>query len=165
MLMPLVAGAHAGDVELKRVRCPDHDLLVELEACEREVFGEVGLRICDLAVLAQAGAVYLACVGGEIAGGCQLMRMVDEPGFFYVVGFYVKPIWQGKGLGRAMLKALEDEVRRFGGVGMVLTVAPDNVRALRLYHGAGFREESFVAGFYGEGEDRHVLRLRFKEGA
>lgn len=163
--MPLNGGISAGSLELRRIRNPHPDLLVELETYEREAFGEVGLRACDLAVLAQAGAVYQACSDAEVVGGCQLVRMADEPDFFYVVGFYVRPVWQCLGLGRAMLKALSEEVGRLGAKGMVLTVAPDNVRALRLYRSAGFREESYVNDFYGIGRDRHVLRLCLEAGA
>jgi ribosomal protein S18 acetylase RimI-like enzyme len=42
-------------------------------------------------------------------------------------------------------------------------VAPTNVAALALYRGAGFTEERFVPQFYGEKEDRYVLRWRFAE--
>ena len=46
-----------------------------------EAFGETGLRTYDLAVMAQAGAVFLAYVDEEIVGGCQLLRIIDEPDF------------------------------------------------------------------------------------
>ena len=157
--------AHSGRLQLIRVRHPDNDLLQELALYEREAFGEVGLRTYDLAVFAQAGAVYVAYMGEQIVGGCQLMRLVDEPDFFYVVGFYVRSPWRGRGLGRAMLAALGREVKRLGGKGLVLTVAPDNAQALKLYRAAGFEEEAFVRHFYGQGEDRYVLRLRFGPGA
>src|SRR5665811_745164 len=110
--------------------------------------------------MAQAGGVYLAHVGEDIVGSCQLLRMFDEPGFFYVVGIYIRPRWQGRGLGRAFLLALAEEIRQTGGSGLVLTVAPTNERALQLYRSAGFAEETFIPAFYGEGEDRHILRWR-----
>ncbi len=146
---------------IARVSRPDHDLLVTLEKYDLEAFGSSGLRTYDLAVMAQAGGVYLAHVYGELVGGCQLLRMFDEPGFFYVVGIYIRPSWQGRGLGRAFLLALAEEIRLMGGSGFVLTVAPTNQRALQLYRSTGFVEETFVHAFYGQGEDRHILRWRF----
>jgi ribosomal-protein-alanine N-acetyltransferase len=113
--------------------------------------------------MAEAGAVYLARVGDEIVGGCQFLRGLDEPGYFYVVGFYIRAEWQGRGLGRALLQALTKMCEGLGAEGLILTVAPDNVKALRLYRGAGFVDVAFVPGFYGAGEDRHILRLRFTE--
>ena len=148
---------------LTRLRRPDPDLLVTLAGYDLEAFGSVGLRTYDLAVMAEAGAVYLARVGDEIVGSCQFLRVLDEPGYLYVVGFYIRPAWQGRGLGRALLEALVEVCEALGAEGLILTVAPENLKALRLYRSAGFVDEAFVPGFYGVGEDRHVLRLRLSE--
>jgi hypothetical protein len=78
---------------LSRVSRPDHDLLVTLETYDFEAFGSTGLRTYDLAVMAQAGGVYLAHVGDEIVGSCQLLRMFDEPGFFYVAVWVGRSCW------------------------------------------------------------------------
>ena len=153
------------ELSIVRVCRPDHDLLVTLETYDFEAFGLTGLRTYDLAVMAQAGGVYLAHVYDEIAGSCQLLRMLDEPGFFYVVGIYVRPRWRGRGLGRAFLLALAAELRSLGAEGMLLTVAPNNEGALGLYKSVGFESETFIRDFYGDGEDRHILRWRFsREG-
>jgi ribosomal protein S18 acetylase RimI-like enzyme len=147
-----------------RLRRPDHDILVLLEEYDREVFGTMGLRVCDLAMVAKAGAFYLALAGDAIVGACQLMRVFDEPAFCWVVGFYVRPAWQGRGIGRLLLRQVEDECRSVGLEGMLLTVSMGNTGAMALYRGAGFVEEAFVPCFYGEGEDRSILRRRFGEG-
>jgi ribosomal protein S18 acetylase RimI-like enzyme len=151
----------ADGLRLERIRNPDHELLTTLETYDLEAFGATGLRIYDLAVMAEAGAVFVARWGEEIVGGCQVMRMLDEPDFFYVVGFYIRPQWQGRRLGRRLLELLGEESRRLGAAGLVLTVAPDNQRALNLYRSHGFVEERFVPHFYGKREDRHILRWRF----
>ncbi|MFH0917221.1 MAG: GNAT family N-acetyltransferase [bacterium] len=151
------------ELTVERVHRPDHALLLTLEAYDRRAFGPAGLRTYDLAVMAQAGAVFLARIGGEIVGSCQLLRELDEPGFFYVVGFYIRPEWQGRGLGRDLLLAIAEESRNLDAQGLVLTVAPDNVKAVNLYRSAGFVDEAFIPHFYGEGEDRHILRWRFPE--
>jgi ribosomal protein S18 acetylase RimI-like enzyme len=161
--MPKTPGL-AEDLTIVRVCRPDHDLLRTLEAYDFEAFGLTGLRTYDLAVMAQAGAVYLAHLYDEIVGACQLLRMFDEPGYFYVVGFYIRPRWQGRDLGRAFLTAMARELREQGAEGMLLTVAPGNTQALNLYRSAGFVDETFISNFYGEGEDRHVLRWRFARG-
>jgi ribosomal protein S18 acetylase RimI-like enzyme len=148
---------------LTRVRNPDHDLLLTLEEYDREAFGVTGLRTYDLAVMAQAGAVLLAWADGDIVGSSQLMRVLDDPDFFYVVGFYVRPRWRGRGLARELLRLVAEESHALGAKGLVLTCAPDNLAALRLYRSAGFVEDRFVPGFYGEKEDRFILRWRFLE--
>jgi ribosomal protein S18 acetylase RimI-like enzyme len=158
-------GAGAGrDVTLTRVCNPEHALLVRLEEFDFEAFGPTGLRTYDLAVMAQAGAVLLACIGDEIVGSCQLMRVLDEPEFFYIVGFYIRPEWRRRHLGRELLRLVAEESRRLGAGGLLLTCAPTNVAALALYRSAGFVEDRFVPHFYGEKEDRFILRWRFEEG-
>lgn len=149
---------------LARLRHADHQMLATLEEYDSEAFGPTGLRAYDLAVMCEAGAVYLALSDDEIVGGCQLIRVLDEPSFCYVVGLYVRPAWQGKGLGRRLLGAVAHECREIGARGLVLTVGPDNIKAMNLYRSAGFTEEKFMSHFYGEGEDRYVLRWRFDEG-
>jgi ribosomal protein S18 acetylase RimI-like enzyme len=80
------------------------------------------------------------------------------------VGFYIRPEWQRLGLGRALLEAVAAESRALGANGLVLTVAPDNQRAIKLYENAGFVNERFIPDFYGEGQDRYILRWRFAPG-
>jgi N-alpha-acetyltransferase 50 len=154
----------AGELRVERVHHPGHDLLVTLEAYDLEAFGPTGLRTYDLAVMAQAGAVFLARLGDEIVAGSQLLRMLDEPAFFYVVGFYVRPEWQRLGVGKAFLEAVAGEARKLGAEGLILAVSPQNTAALSLYESAGFANERFVPHFYGEGEDRYILRWRFVQG-
>jgi ribosomal protein S18 acetylase RimI-like enzyme len=161
-----VAGlsGRAERLTVARIARPGAELLSELENYDFEAFGETGLRIYDLAVMAEAGAILLAYVDEEIVGGCQLLRVYDEPEYFYMVGFYVRPGWQGRGLGRRFFLAVAEEIRSAGAAGMVLTVLPGNERALRLYQSLGFVDESYVPDFYGRGEDRHILRCRFGQG-
>ncbi|GEM_PF-320513 len=163
---PPCAGSQPPQTELRleRVRRPGPELLALLAAYDEEAFGVVGLRACDLAVMAEAGAVFVAWQGEEVAGACQLLRMLDEPEFLYLVGFYLRPGWRGRGVGRRFLELVSQESRRLGAQGLLLTVAPDNARALALYRRFGFAEERFVPDFYGPGEDRYLLRWRFEEG-
>jgi ribosomal protein S18 acetylase RimI-like enzyme len=155
------AGSGDPKMTLSRVRNPDQELLLELQEYDTEAFGATGLRTYDLAVMAQAGAVLVARIAEHIVGGCQLMRVLDEPDFFYIVGFYIRPPWRRRCLGRELLRLVAEESRALGAKGLVLTTAPDNRAALALYKGAGFVEDRFVPHFYGEKEDRYILRWRF----
>jgi ribosomal protein S18 acetylase RimI-like enzyme len=158
-------GASDTHMTLTRVRNPGPDLLATLQEYDFEAFGATGLRTYDLAVMAQAGAVLVAHLGPDLVGSCQLMRVLDDPDFFYVVGFYIRPEWRRRHLGRELLRLVAEQSRALGAKGLVLTVAPTNVAALALYTGAGFVEDRFVPRFYGEKEDRHILRWRFPEVA
>jgi len=156
-------GPISSELRVVRVTRPNPGVLELLAAYDREAFGSLGLRTCDLAVMAEAGAVFVAKLGDEVVGSCQMMRMLEEPGFVYLVGFYVRPQWQGQGLGRRFLELILVEAQARGAQGVCLTVSPSNLTALALYRGLGFKEEDVILGFYGPGEDRVILRLRFEE--
>ena len=51
---------------------------------------------------------------------------------------YVVPGARGRGLGRLLLEALEDEARRLGYAGIVLETGKDQAEALGLYTSAGY---------------------------
>jgi ribosomal protein S18 acetylase RimI-like enzyme len=150
-----------GGLDVVRVRRASAELLDKLEQYDLEAFADTGLNKYDLAVMTQVGAVFLAYEADQIVGGCQLLRILNEPDFFYVVGFYLRPQWQGRHLGKAFLLAVADEAKALGARGLLLTVAPDNKPALGLYQSAGFVAEAFMPDFYGSGQDRHILRWRF----
>ena len=146
---------------VRRVRRPDTQLLRQLQEFDFEAFGKTGLRTYDLAVIAEVGMLVAALVGEEIVGGCQLVLMLDEADFLFVVGLYLRPDWRGRRLGKRFLEAVAREAKVSGAKGLMLTVAPGNERALRLYEGVGFVEEAYLADFYGSGEHRQLLRWRF----
>lgn len=144
----------------ERVVRPEPALLEELAGYDAEAFGETGLRSFDLGVVARVGGVYLVREGGAIAGSCQLLRMLDAPEMFWVFGFYVRPGWRGRGLGRHLLEYAAAQVQAAGGEGLALSVSPANVVAINLYLSFGFRVVEEVADFYGPGEDRYVMEWR-----
>jgi len=147
-----------GTLELVRLERPTTSELAELAVYDQEAFGVTGLRSYDLGVVARAGGLYVGLVDGTVAASCQLMRMMDEPGMFWVLGFYVRPDFQRQGLGSELLCAVGAEVLRRDGSGLMLTASPDSTVALNLYLGFGFKIVEEVADFYGPGEDRFVLR-------
>ncbi len=159
---PVLGPGHPVDsLVVRRVTRPDALLLQQLQEFDFEAFGETGLRTYDLAVMAEVGMLLAALVGEEIVGGCQLVRMLDEPEFLFVVGLYVRPGWRGQKVGKEFLEAVAREAKKRGAEGLMLTVSPVNERAQRLYESAGFVVEAYLADFYGCGEHRQLLRRRF----
>lgn len=147
-----------GPLELVRLERPTTTKLAELAAYDQEAFGETGLRSYDLGVVARAGGLYVGMVDGSLVASCQLLRMMDEPHRFWVLGFYVRPDYQAQGFGREFLRAVGEEIRAHGGSGLMLTADPECAAALNLYFSYGFKVVEEVADFYGAGEDRLVLR-------
>lgn len=156
-----MSGRSEESLEVRRVTRPDAQSLQELRDLDFEAFGSTGLRVYDLAVIAEVGMVLAAYIEDELVGGCQLVRMLEESRFFFVVGLYIRSDWQGRQLGKALLTAVAEEARQAGAEGLMLTVDPENERAVRLYEGAGFEVETFLEDFYGGGAHRRLLRWRF----
>jgi len=50
---------------------------------------------------------------------------------------YIKPEYQGLGLGRKLFKSAQKELKRRGYKGSVVWVLSDNNQGVRFYHGAG----------------------------
>jgi len=87
-------------------------------------------------------------VAGAPVGTVRLTREGDRGG---VYGFAVDPAWQGRGIGRDVLRRVCRQLRAEGARSVGLEVAVDNDRALGLYTSLGFVP---VAG-----EDYHALPL------
>ncbi len=56
----------------------------------------------------------------------------------YLTELYLRPEARGRGLGRAVMAAIEARVRACGALVMHLMVRPENEPALRLYRAVGF---------------------------
>ena len=150
-------------MEIETIRWPGTELLAELSRYDHEAFGPTGLRSFDLALVAWTGRLYVGRVDGHVAAGCQLVRILDRPHRVWVVGFYVRPAWQGRGLGRRMLEHVLADLPGIGASGIELTVVPDNARALQLYFSAGFQQVGEVTDMYGPEEHRVMLRYEREE--
>lgn len=150
-------------MDIETIRRPSTELLAELSRYDRDAFGPTALRSFDLALVAWAGRLYVGRVDGHVVAGCQLVRVLDRPHVVWVVGFYVRPAWQGRGLGRRMLEHVLAELPGMGASGIELTVVPENSRALQLYSGAGFQQVGEVPEMYGPDEHRVMLRYEREE--
>jgi len=82
------------------------------------------------------GAFLIARDGGR-AVGCGAIRVLD-PISAEVKRMYVEPVERGKGVGRAVLTALEEAARDLGVQRLVLETGTHQHAAIALYKGAGF---------------------------
>jgi GNAT superfamily N-acetyltransferase len=98
------------------------------------------------------GFVVLLDEGRTVAGG-GIKRLDDEA--CEIKRMYVLPEARGRGLGRALLVALEDEARRLGYAIARLDTGPQQPGAQRMYEEAGYRpignfNANPFASFWGE---------------
>jgi putative acetyltransferase len=119
----------------------------------REIFREyaawVGDAICFLSFEQELaglpgryadpeGRLLLAFVDDHLAG-CAALRK-SEPNIGEMKRLYVRPAFQGAGLGRDLAERVIGEARTAGYVSLRLDTLPRMERAIRMYRDLGFRK-------------------------
>ncbi len=132
MIVPEIARA---DLEARESRALIDALDRELTAAYPEP-GATHFRLDPGEVAEGRGAFLVARRAGEPAG-CGAVRRIAE-GVFEVKRMYVGPPWRGRGVGRALLVALEREARRLGARRIVLETGLRQAAALALYGRSGY---------------------------
>jgi putative acetyltransferase len=128
---------------LIRPACPDEiDAVRELF---REYGGFVGSPICFESFEREIGALpggYICLLVAEESGqlaGCAALRNIGE-GIAEMKRLYVRPAFQGRGLGRLLTERIVDEARVSGHKLIRLDTLPTMGSALSLYRSLKFRE-------------------------
>ena len=85
---------------------------------------------------------------------CECLRDFTNPEKAYIFGYYVRSDQSGKGLGKAFLQEVLEELRKDGFKKVTLTVSESNLAALKLYQNTGFTKVEDRLHEFGEGEHR-----------
>lgn len=91
----------------------------------------------DPAEVAPGNGAFLVAYSDGQPVGCGAIRRLDER-TAEIKRMYVAPEWRGRGVGRAVLDALEAEGRRLGVARIVLETGTLQDRALALYRSCGY---------------------------
>jgi putative acetyltransferase len=125
-------------------------LIAALDAESQRRYPEPGMnhfRLDAEEVAAGRGAFLVARYGSTLAG-CGALRRI-EPGVGELKRMYVVPALRGRGVGGALLAALEREARALVLTRLVLETGERQPEALALYRRAGF----LPIGRFGEYRD------------
>lgn len=99
-------------------------------------FGTPSSRVLDLPAATESSSTLVVELAGSAVGTLRLTRESDEAAGIY--GFAVDPRWQGRGIGRDVLRRLCHQLRDEGVHRIGLEVAVDNDHAMGLYTSLGF---------------------------
>jgi DNA-binding MarR family transcriptional regulator/ribosomal protein S18 acetylase RimI-like enzyme len=122
-----------------------------IEDIDRELLGDP-----ERYVLTPGGAIFFACLGGEVIGTCALLQ--ESPGVYELSKMGVDETFRGMGAGRSLLAAAIAEFHRREGKELFLESNSRLKTALRMYEQAGFVLQSAVrAGSHYERADVYMI--------
>jgi GNAT superfamily N-acetyltransferase len=93
----------------------------------------------DPAEVAPPVGAWLVAYSGEEPVGCGGIKRLDAA-TAEVKRVFLRPAARGRGTGRALMRALEDEARRLGYERLRLDTGDQQPEALRLFRALGYRE-------------------------
>jgi ribosomal protein S18 acetylase RimI-like enzyme len=134
----------------------------DILAIERAVFGSEGFDPYFIRMIPFLfGRTCTIARDRDRAIGYSLGAIEDRPpNEGWLLSVAVLRGYERRGLGRALSTRCVELLRGNGAKAIKLTVAPDNVAALRIYSRLGFREVGRRPDFYGPGKDRLLMLLR-----
>jgi GNAT superfamily N-acetyltransferase len=131
-----------GTVHIRRRTLASPDaarLIAALDAELTTTFPEPGaahFSLRDAQVVAGDGAFLVAYLD-DVAVGCGAVRRLDEA-TAEIKRMYVDPSVRGRGIGRALVEALEREARLVGVTRIVLETGTRLAPAIKLYEAMGY---------------------------
>lgn len=113
--------------------------------------------------LQQDYEVVIADVGDHVAGYVLFGPVPLTEGNYDLYWIAVDPSIQGGGVGRRLMKHVEEQVRQRGGRLLCLETSSQGsyLRTRKFYEQAGYVEESCIRDFYKPGDDRLTYVKRF----
>lgn len=108
--------------------------LAQIDFMLSERFSDAALASLTLQLGHELAILWL----GERAVGYCGSGPSDEPGTFKLGQLYLLREMRGRGLGRRMLKHVEQRARTFGAERLLLQVNKQNASAIAFYRGRGF---------------------------
>jgi putative acetyltransferase len=151
------AGKPATNIRIRGARQSDGEAISEITSCPGVVWGTLNLTQMSadmwpraLGQLADGCYVLVAEVDGKVVGQAELVGnpRVPRRGHACTIGVCVHDDWQGRGIGRAMMKELVNMAENWLNMQRVeLTVWVDNTGAIKLYEELGFVTEGRLRGY------------------
>lgn len=91
----------------------------------------------DAAQIRPGDGAFVVAYLDDVAVGCGAVRLLDEA-TAELKRMYVDPSVRGRGIGRALVDALESEARQLGITRIVLETGTRLAPAIKLYEAAGY---------------------------
>ncbi|RUO18361.1 GNAT family N-acetyltransferase [Aliidiomarina haloalkalitolerans] len=112
--------------------------------------------------LAQWPSLFLVCKEASNSDapvfGYALAAPAEQPQQVWIMSLLVAQAGRGKGIGRKLMDELLAALSRHGYHEALLTVAPNNLAAVKLYQSLGFEVTALKKDYLGPAQDRYLMR-------
>ncbi len=140
------------------------DLIAQIIEMEQDAFGEGGMNSWFLPPFIRHGRVFLLVSGGQVLAATEYMRDFSNVSTAYLFGLVVKKEYRNRGLGYKLLSRAHSILQSENINTILLTVAPTNLVAQKLYLKLGFQQKQLLINEYGIGIHRQVWELNLING-
>jgi ribosomal protein S18 acetylase RimI-like enzyme len=128
-----------------------------------QTFSETTFSHYTAALFLKQGRVFLLYAEDEVIGTLVAMRSWERVDEVTVVSMGIRPGWRGRGLGQAFMDGVIDRLVAAGVHAVVLMVAAEARRAIRVYEDVGFREIGTTVVDQRTGETTLLMRCDLRE--
>ncbi len=141
---------------IKIVEKNNKKYIEEIIELEKKVFGENGaIDIWNLKPYVKYGRVFVYLERDKVVAVAEIMKSWQEDKV-YLYGLCVDVDYRGQGIGNKFMLDIFRYLKVENIKLVELTVAPENVEAIKLYEKIGFERKEFLENEYGEDKNRYL---------
>ena len=146
-----MAVAESSITTIRQATLDDLDTLVDIEnrCFETDRLNRRNFRY----LLTKAKAAFLVDELNHRITGYGVLLFQPGTALARLYSFAVLPEYQGAGIGKRLLEAMETEAINHGRIAVRLEIRQDNVQAMSLYRKFGYRELEALENYYEDHED------------
>ena len=135
----------------------DFDAVVSLEQERKQ--NRYGAAVFVRQSAALYPHTFLVAKGEETVVGYTIgAKVQDDTATAWVLRLNVTPQWQGQGIGTILISRLISQLAICQVQRVLLSVAPRNIPAKKIYNRLGFVKIGYLSGYFCEGEDRDIMQ-------
>ncbi len=146
------------DVQIRPITDRDYHAVTTLEQGQAKDRYPAAVFVRQMMTLSPH-TFFIAISGESVAGYLVSTPAPGDPSIAWILRLRVEPEMQRQGIGTALIEHAHQALGSSGVQKIFLSCSPFNKGALLLYSRAGYRIISTVDGYFGPGEDRHLLCL------
>jgi len=144
---------------MPEIRKLEHDDFKHLLVIETESFDSgYSPYFIKMIPFLYSNTSFIAVKGRSAQGYAMAAIEQSNPRRAWMLSLAVRPKYRGVGLGERLVIQVLDALKQSEVAEVLLSVSPDNVKAIALYEKLGFTTLKIIEDFFGSGEHRKLMK-------